>query len=220
MDKLQAYQKYAQGIGIEIGALCFPWSMHHDVSIRFIDRKRPLSGLIQNYEPVQFLMAESPLFTKMESESNDFLFSSHVLEHSEEVISSVRNWLRILKRGGHLLIAMKDSESYHRRPVTGWEHLLEEYLFKEKIEQNRREHFIEYFTSSCALERASLDAAIEAALKTEIRIHFHSFTKNSAINFTETLHSVYGGFSIQEMLFASHEVFIVLRKEVEGNPKW
>jgi SAM-dependent methyltransferase len=44
----------------------------------------------------------------------DFVYSSHCLEHMENPLVALNNWLRILKPGGHLLILVPDEDLYEQ----------------------------------------------------------------------------------------------------------
>jgi SAM-dependent methyltransferase len=45
-------------------------------------------------------------------ETFDFLVSSHSLEHMVDVPTALKNWIRIVKRGGHLIITVPDEDMY------------------------------------------------------------------------------------------------------------
>lgn len=47
-------------------------------------------------------------------ESLDFVSASHVLEHLDLPTGAVDRWLRVLKRGGHLIVTVPDSMMYER----------------------------------------------------------------------------------------------------------
>jgi len=44
----------------------------------------------------------------------DFVHSSHTLEHMEDPIIAIRNWFRVLKPGGHLIITVPDEDLYEQ----------------------------------------------------------------------------------------------------------
>jgi SAM-dependent methyltransferase len=44
----------------------------------------------------------------------DFVHSSHCLEHMREPAEALRNWLRILKPGGHLVVTVPDEDLYEQ----------------------------------------------------------------------------------------------------------
>lgn len=61
--------------------------------------------------------------------SYDFVMSSHVIEHCANPIGAVQDWIRTVRPGGYVLIAAPDKNDTfdHRRELTPWSHLLEDY---------------------------------------------------------------------------------------------
>jgi predicted SAM-dependent methyltransferase len=59
----------------------------------------------------------------------DFLLSSHVLEHIANPIKALREWIRVLKEKGTLILILpqKDRTFDHKRPVTSLSHLIQDY---------------------------------------------------------------------------------------------
>jgi SAM-dependent methyltransferase len=59
----------------------------------------------------------------------DFVLSSHSLEHSANPLKCMAEWTRVLRPGGAVLLVLPDSRSTfdHRRPITSFEHLLDDY---------------------------------------------------------------------------------------------
>lgn len=58
----------------------------------------------------------------------DFLLSSHTLEHVANPIAGLREWMRVVKDGGLLVLVLPHREGTfdHRRPVTRMDHLLQD----------------------------------------------------------------------------------------------
>jgi hypothetical protein len=73
----------------------------------------------------QFLREASAL-TRIANAGYDAILSSHCLEHLADPLSALKEWRRVARPGGHLLLALPDpSRTFdHRRPVTSLEHLL------------------------------------------------------------------------------------------------
>lgn len=44
----------------------------------------------------------------------DFVHSSHCLEHLEDPLAGLQNWLRIVKPGGHLIVTVPDEDLYEQ----------------------------------------------------------------------------------------------------------
>jgi SAM-dependent methyltransferase len=59
----------------------------------------------------------------------DFVLSSHSLEHSANPVKCLAEWIRVLRPGGAMLLILPDARFTfdHRRPVTSFEHLLDDY---------------------------------------------------------------------------------------------
>jgi len=77
----------------------------------------------------QFVREASDL-KQIPSASYDFGLSSHVIEHLANPIAGLREWMRILKDGGLLILVAphKDATFDHRRPVTTLAHLQEDFV--------------------------------------------------------------------------------------------
>lgn len=62
-------------------------------------------------------------------EKYDFVLSSHMIEHTANPIKTLKEWLRIIKTDGHLVLVIphKDGTFDHRRPTTSLEHMIEDY---------------------------------------------------------------------------------------------
>jgi SAM-dependent methyltransferase len=63
------------------------------------------------------------------SNSYQFLISTNCLEHVANPLKALEEWLRIVEPNGLLLLVLpkKESNFDHRRPVTSFEHLLDDY---------------------------------------------------------------------------------------------
>lgn len=63
------------------------------------------------------------------SSTYDFLISSHVIEHLANPLQALREWLRVIRPGGTLVMVVPHRAGAfdHRRPVTHFQHLLEDF---------------------------------------------------------------------------------------------
>ena len=59
----------------------------------------------------------------------DVIISSHVLEHLANPLRGLREWIRVLRPEGHLLLVAPHGEGTfdHRRPVTSLEHMIADF---------------------------------------------------------------------------------------------
>jgi len=61
--------------------------------------------------------------------SYDFVLSSNSLEHISNPLKAVNNWLQLLKPDGVIVLILprKESNFDHKRPVTSFQHLMDDY---------------------------------------------------------------------------------------------
>jgi len=90
------FEKYCQGKGIDIG--CGPY-----------DRIMPDVDGWDKEDGDAALMAGIP------DETYDYAYSSHCLEHIIDQSRALQNWLRILKKGGFLIISVPHRDLYEKK---------------------------------------------------------------------------------------------------------
>jgi SAM-dependent methyltransferase len=80
-------------------------------------------------EPGKQYILEATDLHKIENESYDFFLSSHMIEHTANPIKALKEWMRVVKVNGYLilLIPHKDGTFDHKRPVTSLEHFIHDY---------------------------------------------------------------------------------------------
>lgn len=95
--------RYLVGHGVDIGGLPDPLALYAELFPRIASLKTwDLSD------------GDAQLMAGVPDEKFDFVFSSHCLEHLRDPAEGLRNWLRILKRGGHLVITIPDEDLYEQ----------------------------------------------------------------------------------------------------------
>ena len=134
-------RRYLCGDGIELGALTKPLRVPPDVRVRYVDRL-PVERLIQAEGPglrcagidpqamvhVDVVDDASTLAT-FPDRSVDFVIANHVLEHLEDPVCALENMLRVLRRGGVLLLTLPDPRYTfdRRRSRTTVEHVIKDH---------------------------------------------------------------------------------------------
>ena len=70
----------------------------------------------------------------IKSSSYDFVISSHMLEHTANPLRALSEWMRVIKVGGHLVLILPQRERTfdHKRPITTFAHLIEDYKNQTK----------------------------------------------------------------------------------------
>ena len=76
----------------------------------------------------QFILEGTDLW-RIPSERYDFVLSSHSLEHTANPIKALKEWVRVLKAEGILLLVLPHKERTfdHRRPTTELRHMIADY---------------------------------------------------------------------------------------------
>lgn len=108
----------------------------------------------KNKAGFQFISEASDL-GQIKSGSYQFLISSNCLEHVANPLKAVEEWIRVIAPGGYFLLVLpnKSSNFDHRRPITSFEHLLDDY------KNNTSEHDLTHLDEILALHDLSKDPA-------------------------------------------------------------
>jgi SAM-dependent methyltransferase len=93
------------------------WSNHTDVYHYYQDK----TGNVIVNDAVNILLVQD--------ESYNFLFSSHSLEHIANPLKAIKEWLRIIKNGGYIIIVVPEKSCCfdHRRDYSKFSTLLSQY---------------------------------------------------------------------------------------------
>lgn len=93
----------------------------------------------------QFI-SEAANLSVIPSQSYDFILASHVLEHTANPLKAITEWLRVLRKGGVLLIIVPDPAMTfdHKRSPTTFSHLLED--FQKNVGEDDITHLEEILT--------------------------------------------------------------------------
>jgi ubiquinone/menaquinone biosynthesis C-methylase UbiE len=120
----------------------------------------------------------------------DFLLSSHNLEHIANPIKALKEWQRIVKSGGHLVIVLPHylTSFDHRRVPTTVQHMLEDY------ESNKDEHDLthadEILEANRLEKRSGSDEETRRLLLNNFNhrmIHHHVFNEFNSKELLETV---------------------------------
>lgn len=183
--KALAFQ-YLRGQGIEIGALHFPLEMPRGARVRYVDRMN-VADLRRQYPELREcrlvsvdMVDDGETLAATADASQDFVVANHIIEHCQNPMATLENWLRVLRPGGVLFCAVPDKRyTFDKpRPLTILEHLIRDY--EEGPAWSWHGHFIEAAAFSSQDEPLSAEASEIQAKKWEegdYSIHFHVWTQ-------------------------------------------
>lgn len=123
----------ADAHGLEIGALHCPLPLPPGTRARYVDRHtvqalRQLRADAGEALVAPDLLADGFALDCIAAASQDFIVANHVLEHAADALGTLENWLRALRSGGVLFVAVPRGErcADRGRAVTTVGHFLED----------------------------------------------------------------------------------------------
>jgi len=107
---------------------------------------------IKDKKGFQFI-SDATNLDQIKSSTYDFLLSSNCLEHIANALKAIEEWKRVIKDNGFILLVLPNKESNfdHNRPVTTFEHLLDDY------NSEITEHDLTHLDEILALHDLSMD---------------------------------------------------------------
>lgn len=177
---LKKYSPYGHGIEIGCGARTICPTERTILSDGHSDH-----GIHGSIAKVFFKGDEIPYDTN----SFDFLVSEHVLEHIANPIKALKEWIRVLKSGGHLycFLPHKERTNDSYRDITTLEHLIDDY--KRSTPYDDGEHLDEWITN--VVEKGLMPEHYKHMDKAELlasaSIHHHVWTEAEIVELFEYL---------------------------------
>ena len=187
---------FLRGCGIEIGALNNPLPVSPTATVCYIDRMMP-SALFEHYPEIDRTRVVSPdivdngeTLGSLKDDSQDFVIANHFLEHTENPILCIENFVRVLKEDGILYLALPDKEkTFDRtRKDTPLKHLLKDYRSGGK--RSRMAHYREWAEHVNGMKGRKIRQRAKSLARQRYSIHFHVWTFESALHFIGFLSAV------------------------------
>lgn len=212
-------RRYLLGSGLEIGALHEPLRVPPPAEVAYVD-KVPLESLRERYSTLSYrpfvvptVIDDCTRLDSVEDSSVDFLIANHVIEHMENPIQALLTWLRVVRPGGLLYLAVPDKRKTFDcdRPSTSIEHLERDYA--DGPEWSRTSHYREYAQLA---ERVPPDEVDKRAAEMEAEdfdIHFHVWNRGELLALLAHLAQAHQpGFDVEAVQANGPETLVVLRK--------
>lgn len=210
---------YLAGEGIEIGALHKPLSCDwRKVRVQYVD-VRSTAELREEYReinpddiPPVDRVDDGETLATFPDESLDFVINSHMIEHAEDPVATLGNWLRVLRPGGVLYLVVPDMRSNfdRQRQPTDFAHLLADHQQGPTV--SRQAHYLEWAE---LVERCRPEHIADRARQLEeqrYRIHFHAWTATGFIAFLMSYREMQPVFDLLHMERNEEECIVLLQK--------
>jgi O-antigen biosynthesis protein len=212
--------KYLRGEGIEIGALHQPLVTPVNVRVDYVDRLSS-TELRSHYPELDAYSIKKPdiiddaqTLTTVMNAQYDFCIANHVLEHMDDPIGALSNWIRILKPGGILFFSVPDINNPldSGRNLTNLNHLI-----KDHAEKDKKDDFVHYL--ECArhwnntTDENEIQQIASENYKKGYSIHYHTFNRElieSILSYILSTNSHL--FDIREFVENNDEYIFILEK--------
>ncbi|MEG5232753.1 methyltransferase domain-containing protein [Microcoleus sp. AT9b-C3] len=214
--------QYLKGEGIEVGALHAPLQVPDSVKVHYVDRMS-VSDLRKQYPELATVnLVEADIVDNGETLSSiadnswDFAIANHMIEHCQNPIGALENFLRVIKPGGLVYMGVPDKRYTFDidRPLTSLDHLIRDY--KEGPEWSKLAHYEEYVRLVDKTPEEQVAARMQLLLDIDYSIHFHVWTSET---FPEMLaycqQNLSSSFEIELFQENSGEMIMILRKTVK-----
>ena len=214
---------FLEGSGVEVGALQDPLPVPAEALVKYVDRFSKPDLYLQYPElrgaplvEVDIVDNGEQLFT-LPAQSQDFVIANHFLEHTQDPISTLKNFCRVVKPGGYLYIAVPDQTSTfdQDRVPTTLRHLIDDHRDGPAI--SRHGHFVEWVTLcephfGRRYAAHEVEARVRELEEKDYSIHFHCWRPEDFKTFLQYC-SAEGGVDFEVALFARcpGEMVVVLR---------
>lgn len=213
--------RYLSGAGLEIGALNAPMWVPMGATVRYVDRL-PTARLREEYPelrdvplPEVDVVCDGELLTPVRSHSVRFVVANHVLEHCQNPLRAIEEWLRVVNEEGIVFMAIPDKRLCFdaERPATPLEHVLDEY--EHGAAHNLRGHVEEWVTHVEKVPPEARAARVDELVASGYSIHFHAWSWTEIVELLLAARDrLRMGFEVEALQRNGLEVVAVLRKKV------
>lgn len=219
----QIASRYLVGTGIEIGPLHQPLEAPPQATVRYVDRMH-VEELKQHYPELSAynlvepdIIDDGEILSSIADNSVDFVIANHMIEHCQNPLGTLENFLRVLKPNGILYMAVPDKrEIFDRdRPITPLEHIVRDY--QEGPAWSKHSHFEEYTLLVDKVPEDKFATHLQNLIDTNYSIHFHVWTDAA---FLELLlhcrNKLSFPFEIELVQKNDFEFIVILRKTADS----
>jgi SAM-dependent methyltransferase len=213
---------YLRGQGIEIGALHNPLKVPRGTRVSYVDRM-PVPELRRQYPELAALdlvdvdvIDDGEKLSTVGDSSQDFVIANQFLEHCADPIGALKNFLRVLRPGGVLYLAVPDKRyTFDRdRPVTTADHLWRDHA--EGPGWSRQQHLEEWVRLVGRVEDPRhVEGNVRFLTDLNYSIHYHVWTQAAFLQLVGSLGPVLA-FEVELFLKNGVEMIFILSKSPVG----
>lgn len=226
--------EHVSGIGVEIGAGLRP-VLHPGIEkLYFFDKRNPAEFEEYFGEPPAYELISLEGVKGQYPEGIDFITCHHVVEHIDEPISVLSEWMSMLRPGGifYMSIPSPGNSIETGRLITPLSHVLEDYFFRRPSSSYESKQHIYSFVNACTASGGSVrpwfadnttqDFAKfinwDVGRRDDHDLHWHTYDLETARQLVEISCFVAGGFAealVSEETDDSH--YVLIRKGLKGD---
>jgi SAM-dependent methyltransferase len=180
------FARFLEGRGLEIGALNRPTPVPRASAVVHSDYLSPDS--IDRLYPGGThpdILSDSHAFPSVANATFDFLIANHVLEHLTDPIRALREWHRIVRGGGLILLAVPDKRYTfdRKRRRTSLVHLLDDFRSPLSPKLKNLPHLLDWATYVEKLPPNSAEWArwVEFQFASDYSVHNHVWVAQDLI---------------------------------------
>ena len=221
LGRLTVADRHLRGAGLELGALQDPLCVRKGVKVRYVDlldteSLRALHPRKAGRHLVEVdIVDDGERLAKVGDGTQDFVIGNHFLEHCEDPIGTLRNLLRVVRRGGVVYLSVPDKRFIfdRDRPSTTVEHLVCDH--EQGPETSRGAHYEEVVRLAMKVEgEAAVAVAMRDLVDKNFRIHFHCWTQTDFLQLLCALQTrpAFPRFDVAEFVANEREMVVVLRR--------
>jgi SAM-dependent methyltransferase len=218
-------KRYLKGAGIEIGALHRPLAVPGSIKVRYVDRL-PVPELRAQYPELKNcrlvdtdIVDDGERLGGIADGSQDFVIANHFLEHCEDPIGAMVNFMRVIRPGGIIYMAVPDKRFTFDsdRPVTPLAHLIRDHA--EGALWSRSGHFEQWSRLVDDKFKEDPDRDVAQLKSGNYSIHFHVWTCYELLELLVYLRrELLPELETEEFILCGGEAIFILRKGGGSRP--
>jgi SAM-dependent methyltransferase len=180
--------QYLTGSGLEIGPLHLPLRVPSSVTVRYVDRF-DIQAIREHYPELEGYTIVEPdiiddgeTLPTVQDGSVDFVIANHMIEHCEDPIRTIKSFLRVLRPGGVIYMAVPDRRfTFDRdRSPTPLEHIRRDH--EEGPGQSRRQHYEEWAIFHDEVPADEVQERADDLQRRHYSIHYHVWTPSEFLD--------------------------------------